>query len=82
MSYVKLFFSRMADAPQTLDDQLVQQRIQLETQIQDLESQLMRSKEAFLKVLGAQEFSAIQKQQAAAAAESADDSESTEEEPE
>ena len=81
MSYVKLFFSRMADAPQTLDDQLVQQRIQLETQIQDLESQLMRSKEAFLKVLGAQEFSAIQRQQAAAA-ESADDSESTEEEPE
>ena len=65
---MKLFFSRMADAPQTLDDQLVQQRIQLETQIQDLESQLMRSKEAFLKVLGAQEFSAIQKQQAEAAA--------------
>ena len=75
---MKLFFFRMADAPQTLDDQLAQQRAQLETQIQDLESQLMRSKEAFLKVLGAQEFSAIQKQQAAAAG----DSESTEEEPE
>ena len=76
---MKLLFFEMADAPQTLDDQLAQQRIQLEKQIQDLESQLMRSKEAFLKVLGAQEFSAIQKQQDA---EAAGDSESTKEEPE
>ncbi len=59
----------MADAPKSLDDQLQDQREQLETTIKDLEAQLMRSKEAYLKVLGAQEFSAIQKQQAAAAEE-------------
>ena len=58
----------MADAPKSLDDQLQDQRDQLETTIKDLEAQLMRSKEAYLKVLGAQEFSAIQKQQAEAAA--------------
>jgi len=59
----------MADAPQSLDDQLQEQRIQLETQIKELEAQLMRTKEAYLKVLGAQEFSAIQKQQAEVEAE-------------
>ena len=58
----------MADAPKSLDDQLQDQRNQLETQIKELEAQLMRNKEAYLKVLGAQEFSAIQKQQAEAAA--------------
>jgi len=59
----------MADAPKSLDDQLQDQRTNLETQIKELEAQLMRAKEAYLKVLGAQEFSAIQKQQAAAAEE-------------
>jgi len=59
----------MADAQQSLDDQLNAQRVQLETQIQELETQLMRTKEAYLKVIGAQEFSAIQKQQAAASTE-------------
>ena len=54
----------MADAPKSLDEQLQDQRNNLETQIKELESQLMRAKEAYLKVLGAQEFSAIQKQQA------------------
>ena len=58
----------MADAPKSLDDQLQDQRDHLETTIKDLEAQLMRSKEAYLKVLGAQEFSAIQKQQAESAA--------------
>ena len=53
----------MADAPKSLDDQLQDQREQLETQIRELEAQLMRTKEGYLKVLGAQEFSAIQKQQ-------------------
>ena len=57
----------MADAPKSLDEQLQDQRNQLETQIKELEAQLMRSKEAYLKILGAQEFSAIQKQQAEAA---------------
>jgi hypothetical protein len=59
----------MSDAPKSLDDQLQDQREQLETTIKDLEAQLMRAKEAYLKVLGAQEFSAIQKQQAVAAEE-------------
>ena len=54
----------MADAPKSLDEQLQDQREQLETQIKELEAQLMRTKEGYLKVLGAQEFSAIQKQQA------------------
>ena len=58
----------MTDAPKSLDDQLQDQRDQLETQIKELEAQLMRNKEAYLKVLGAQEFSAIQKQQAESAA--------------
>ena len=62
----------MADAPQSLDDQLQAQREQLEVQIKSLEAQLMTSKEAFLNVLGAQEFSAIQKQQAAAVTESSE----------
>ena len=54
----------MADAPKSLDEQLQDQRNQLETQIRELEAQLMRTKEGYLKILGAQEFSAIQKQQA------------------
>ena len=58
----------MADAPKSLDDQLQEQREQLETQIKELEAQLMRSKEGYLKILGALEFSAIQKQQAEKAA--------------
>ena len=49
----------MADAPKSLDDQLQDQREQLETQIRELEAQLMRTKEGYLKVLGAQEFAAI-----------------------
>jgi len=54
----------MTDAPKSLDEQLQDQREQLESQIKELEAQLMRSKEGYLKILGAQEFSAIQKQQA------------------
>ena len=60
----------MADAPKSLDDQLQEQRESLETQIRDLEAQLMKTKEGYLKVLGAQEFSAIQKQQAETSTES------------
>ena len=59
----------MADAPKSLDDQLQEQREDLETQIRDLEAQLMRTKEGYLKILGAQEYSAILKQQATAAEE-------------
>ena len=57
----------MADAPKSLEAQLQDQKEQLETQIKELEAQLMRTKEGYLKVLGALEFSAIQKQQAEAA---------------
>ena len=57
----------MADSPKSLEDQLQDQKEQLETQIKELEAQLMRTKEGYLKVLGALEFSAIQKQQAEAA---------------
>ena len=57
----------MAEAPKSLEDQLQDQKEQLETQIKELEAQLMRTKEGYLKVLGALEFSAIQKQQAEAA---------------
>ena len=59
----------MADAPKSLDDQLQEQREGLETQIKDLEAQLMRTKEGYLKILGAQEYSAILKQQATTAEE-------------
>tara|TARA_R100001082_G_scaffold69575_1_gene39528 strand:- start:3183 stop:3392 length:210 start_codon:yes stop_codon:yes gene_type:complete len=54
----------MSDAPESLVDQLQGQRAQLEAQIQDLETKLMRAKEGYLKVLGALEFAAIQAQQA------------------
>ena len=57
----------MADAPKSLDDQLQDQRESLESQIKQGEAELMRLKEGYLKILGAQEFSAIQKQQAEAA---------------
>jgi hypothetical protein len=59
----------MADAPKSLDDQLQEQREGLETQIRELETQLMKTKEGYLKILGAQEYSAILKQQATAAEE-------------
>ena len=59
----------MADAPKSLDDQLQEQREGLETQIRDLEAQLMKTKEGYLKILGAQEYSAILKQQAVEAEE-------------
>ena len=59
----------MADAPKSLDDQLQEQREGLETQIRDLETQLMKTKEGYLKILGAQEYSAILKQQATTAEE-------------
>lgn len=62
----------MTDAPRPLEEQLQSQREELERQIQDLETQLIRTKEGYLKVLGALEFAAIQKQQSEAAVEVAD----------
>jgi chaperonin cofactor prefoldin len=57
----------MADAPKSLEDQLQEQQESLGNQIKDLETQLMRAKEGYLKVQGALEILAIQKQQAEAA---------------
>ena len=57
----------MADAPKSLEEQLQEQQETLGNQIKDLETQLMRAKEGYLKVQGALEILAIQKQQAEAA---------------
>ena len=57
----------MADAPKSLEEQLQEQQESLGNQIKDLETQLMRAKEGYLKVQGALEILAIQKQQAEAA---------------
>lgn len=54
----------MAEEQQkTLVEQLVEQRDQLASQIRSGESQINSLKEQYLKVLGALEFAAIQKQQ-------------------
>tara|TARA_R100000008_G_C3494701_1_gene120532 strand:- start:432 stop:635 length:204 start_codon:yes stop_codon:yes gene_type:complete len=57
----------MADAPKSLEEQLQEQQESLGNQIKELEAQLMRAKEGYLKVQGALEILAIQKQQAEAA---------------
>jgi len=53
----------MSEEVKSLEDQLVDQRNQLEESVRQLEGQLSRVKEQYLKVLGALEFAAIQKQQ-------------------
>ena len=53
-----------APAVKSLEDQLLDQKEQLEGDIRQTEATLSRIKEQYLKVLGALEFSAIQKQQA------------------
>ena len=50
---------------QSLSEQLVNQKQQLEDTIRQTELQLSRLKEQYLKVLGALEFAEIQKQQEA-----------------
>ena len=54
----------MTAAVKSLEDQLLYQKEQLEGDIRQTEATLSRIKEQYLKVLGALEFSAIQKQQA------------------
>ena len=54
----------MTAAVKSLEDQLLDQKEQLEGDIRQTEATLTRIKEQYLKVLGALEFSAIQKQQA------------------
>ena len=54
----------MAEAVKSLEAQLEEQKQQLEENIRQTETQMGRLKEQYLKVLGALEFAAIQKQEA------------------
>ena len=54
----------MAEAAKSLEAQLEDQKQQLEDNIRQTEAQMGRLKEQYLKVLGALEFAAIQKQEA------------------
>ena len=54
----------MAEEAKSLEDQLQDQKQQLEENIRQTEPQMGRLKEQYLKVLGALEFAAIQKQEA------------------
>ena len=65
----------MAEAAKSLEDQLKDQKQQLEDNIRQTETQMSRLKAQYLKVLGALEFASIQKQEAEGAA---DDSTPTE----
>ena len=62
----------MTDAVKSLEDQLQDQKQQLEDNIRQTEAQMGRLKEQYLKVLGALEFAAIQKQEAESATDSTD----------
>ena len=53
----------MAEAVKSLEDQLQDQKQSLEENLRQTESQMSRLKEQYLKVLGALEFAAIQKQE-------------------
>ena len=65
----------MAEAVKSLEDQLQDQKQSLEENIRQTEAQMSRLKEQYLKVLGALEFAAIQKQEAES---TTDDSTTTE----
>ena len=54
----------MSEEVKSLEDQLQDQKQQLEENIRQTETQMGRLKEQYLKVLGALEFAAIQKQEA------------------
>jgi 6,7-dimethyl-8-ribityllumazine synthase len=53
----------MSEEVKSLEDQLQDQKQQLEENIRQTETQMGRLKEQYLKVLGALEFAAIQKQE-------------------
>ena len=59
----------MAEAVKSLEDQLQDQKKQLEDNIRQTEAQMSRLKEQYLKVLGALEFAGIQKQEVESAAD-------------
>ena len=54
----------MSELANSLEEQLQEQKQQLEENIRQTEVQMGRLKEQYLKVLGALEFAAIQKQEA------------------
>ena len=54
----------MSELAKSLEEQLQEQKQQLEENIRQTETQMGRLKEQYLKVLGALEFAAIQKQEA------------------
>ena len=62
----------MTDAVKSLEDQLQDQKQSLEENIRQTEAQMSRLKEQYLKVLGALEFAAIQKQEAEGTGDSTD----------
>ena len=62
----------MADTAKSLEAQLEEQKQQLEENIRQTETQMGRLKEQYLKVLGALEFAAIQKQEAESTTDSTD----------
>ena len=62
----------MAEATKSLEEQLQEQKESLEENIRQTEVQMGRLKEQYLKVLGALEFAAIQKQEAEGTGDSTD----------
>ena len=62
----------MSEAAKSLEAQLEEQKQQLEENIRQTETQMGRLKEQYLKVLGALEFAAIQKQEAEGTTDSTD----------
>ena len=62
----------MTDAVKSLEDQLQDQKQSLEENIRQTEAQMSRLKEQYLKVLGALEFAAIQKQETEGTGDSTD----------
>ena len=62
----------MADAVKSLEEQLQEQKQNLEDNIRQSEGQMSRLREQYLKVLGALEFAAIQKQEAESDTDSTD----------
>ena len=62
----------MSEETKSLEAQLEEQKQQLEENIRQTETQMGRLKEQYLKVLGALEFAAIQKQEAEGTTDSTD----------
>mgnify|MGYP001387093074 FL=1 len=62
----------MSEETKSLEAQLEEQKQQLEENIRQTETQMGRLKEQYLKVLGALEFAAIQKQEAKGTTDSTD----------